>query len=58
MSFPTQRQALIRVFLERNNRINLSAIRTAEGVYIKHILDSLELTKVLSLTAGSTLLDV
>jgi 16S rRNA G527 N7-methylase RsmG len=41
-----KRQQLIEVFLETNTKINLSAIRTPEGVYQKHILDSLEITKV------------
>ena len=40
-------QRLIAVFLEKNKQINLSAIRTPDGVYKKHILDSLELIKVL-----------
>ncbi|MBP7007913.1 class I SAM-dependent methyltransferase [Patescibacteria group bacterium] len=40
------RQPLITLFLEYNSRINLSAIRDSEGVYSKHILDSLEVTKI------------
>ena len=52
------RTSLITKFLERNDRLNLSAIRTADGVMTKHILDSIELTKVIPLINGKTLLDV
>lgn len=52
------RKNLIETFLDYNSKINLSAIRDANGVYHKHILDSLELTKVLSLESGKTLADV
>jgi 16S rRNA G527 N7-methylase RsmG len=52
------RQKLIETFLDYNSKINLSAIRDADGVYHKHILDSLELTTVLSLESGKTLADV
>lgn len=48
----------ITVFLEKNSQINLSAIRTPEWVYKKHILDSLELGNVFSLQSHKTLLDV
>lgn len=54
----SERLPLIRTFLDWNSRINLSAIRTPEWVYIKHVLDSLELTKLLTLHTGSSLLDV
>lgn len=40
---PAQRQPLIDCFLERNSKINLSAIRKPHAVYTQHILDSLEL---------------
>ena len=53
-----ERQQFIDLFLEINSQINLSAIRDAEGVYTKHILDSLELTKVLNLSDYTTLCDV
>lgn len=36
---------LINVFTERNSKINLSAIRTENAVYQKHILDALEINK-------------
>ena len=38
---------LIKVFLEKNKQINLSAIRDEEWVMIKHIQDSLELEKLI-----------
>ena len=38
---------LIKLFLDKNKQINLSAIRDEEGVKIKHIQDSLEGNKVL-----------
>lgn len=49
---------LIEVFLAKNGQINLSAIRDAEGVYVKHILDSLELMKIFSFTAGQVACDL
>lgn len=39
---PEQRQNLVDIFLEKNSQINLSAIRDADWVYTKHILDGLE----------------
>lgn len=53
-----QRQDLIDIFLDMNAQLNLSAIRDAEGVYVKHILDSLELTKIVDLTQCKSLCDV
>jgi 16S rRNA G527 N7-methylase RsmG len=41
-----KRQQLIDVFLETNTKINLSAIRDVEGVFQKHILDSLEIAEM------------
>lgn len=38
---------LIRLFLEKNKQINLSAIRDEEWVMVKHIQDSLELEKLI-----------
>lgn len=52
------RKPFIDLFLHINSQINLSAIRDADGVYVKHILDSLELTKVIDLTQSKTLCDV
>lgn len=53
-----ERQPLIDLFLQINSQINLSAIRDPEGVYHKHILDSLELTKIINLSDYDTLCDV
>lgn len=53
-----ERQSLIDTFLTMNSQLNLSAIRDAEGVYVKHILDSLELTKILDLTQYRSVCDV
>ena len=53
-----ERKPLIELFLHINSQINLSAIRDAEWVYTKHILDSLELNKLDILTPWKTLLDV
>ena len=49
---------LIDVFLEKNSQINLSAIRDAEGVYVKHVLDSLELLKIFSFSSGQVVCDL
>jgi 16S rRNA (guanine527-N7)-methyltransferase len=53
-----KRQALVDTFLEMNTKINLSAIRTPEWVYQKHIQDSLEITKVFDFSDGGSCLDV
>ncbi len=49
-SIPPQRDRLIELFVERNEKINLSAIRTPIDIYNKHILDSLELNKVIDIS--------
>lgn len=49
---------LVKIFLEKNSQINLSAIRDEEGVRVKHIQDSLELDKVLPLRKGQQVCDV
>ena len=53
-----ERKQLIDLFLDINSQINLSSIRDADGVYTKHILDSLELTKILKLSEYKSLCDV
>lgn len=53
-----QRNHLIETFLDYNSQINLSAIRDVDGVYHKHILDSLELTKKFPLQSGKYLADI
>jgi len=40
---------LIKIFLEKNKQINLSAIRDADGIFLKHIKDALELEKILKI---------
>ena len=45
LTVPDHRKPLVDTFLETNSQINLSAIRDAEGVYVKHILDSLQVTE-------------
>jgi len=49
-SIPPQRDRLIELFMERNEKINLSAIRTPIDIYNKHILDSLELNKIIDIS--------
>ncbi len=53
-----KREKLIKVFLEKNNQINLSAIRDEEGVYNKHILDALEVHKVFDFEEWMQVCDV
>ncbi len=45
------RQQFIDVFLDKNQQLNLSAIRDDEGVFVKHVCDALELQKVFPLKA-------
>ncbi len=52
------RQPLIDLFLDRNSKINLSAIRDTDGVWEKHILDSLELAQVIEIEDGLDALDL
>lgn len=49
---------LITVFLEKNAQINLSAIRDVDGVYKKHILDSLETMNAFEFLPGMHVADV
>jgi 16S rRNA (guanine527-N7)-methyltransferase len=51
-------QKLIDVFLAKNSELNLSAIRDVDGVFVKHIQDSLELLKVIQIPDGSLVVDV
>lgn len=52
------RDGLVRVFLEKNKQINLSAIRDANWVMIKHIQDSLELEKLIKWREWMSIADV
>ena len=54
----SQRKPLIDQFIAINSHTNLSAIRDPEGIWIKHVQDSLEINKVLLLKPGLTLCDV
>jgi 16S rRNA (guanine527-N7)-methyltransferase len=47
-----------RELVEANKTINLTAITDAEGVRVRHILDSLTVVKAAPLTAGTRLIDV
>ena len=58
MIMDKKRVKLIKVFLEKNSQINLSAIRDDEWVYIKHILDALEVQKVFELKEWMEVCDV
>ncbi|PID34686.1 MAG: 16S rRNA (guanine(527)-N(7))-methyltransferase RsmG [candidate division SR1 bacterium] len=51
-------EQLAQIFQEKNQQINLSAIRDLEGIKIKHIQDSLELNKILKLPAGKKFCDI
>ena len=53
-----KRKALIDEFIVMNSRTNLSAIRDPEGIWVKHIQDSLEINKALVFKPESTLCDV
>lgn len=52
------RQPLIDLFLDYNTRINLSAIRDQEGVYYKHIMDALEVVKIVDFSWIRTIADI
>lgn len=54
----SQRKEFIDIFLEKNKEINLSAIRDVDWVYIKHVLDSLELNKIFPLVDWMNVIDV
>jgi 16S rRNA (guanine527-N7)-methyltransferase len=51
-------QQLIDVFLAKNGELNLSAIRDADGVFVKHIQDSLELLKIIQIPDDVLVVDV
>ncbi len=53
-----ERKELIDEFIAINSQINLSAIRDPEGIWVKHIQDSLEINKALKLMPRTTLCDV
>lgn len=41
---------LLEIFIEKNSHINLSAIRDAESIILKHFVDSLMLTRFTTLS--------
>lgn len=53
-----ERDQLIELFLEKNAQINLSALKSHEDVYIKHILDSVSLLDYMLIPDGSKLIDI
>ena len=52
------RKDLVKVFLEKNKQINLSAIRDENWVMLKHIKDSLELEKIIEWNEWMKVADV
>lgn len=52
------REKLTQIFLEKNQQLNLSAIRDPEGVRIKHIQDSLMLLETKIIQPGMLVIDV
>lgn len=51
-------QSFIDVFLAKNAQLNLSAIRDAEGVFVKHICDALEWVNAFPFPEGVSVIDV
>ena len=49
---------LIKIFIEKNNQLNLSAIRDVEWIKIKHINDSIELNKIFQIENWKTVCDI
>ncbi len=52
------RDELIKVFVEKNKQINLSAIRQDDQIMVKHIQDSLEANMVFRFVPGSSVCDI
>lgn len=48
----------IDIFLAKNQELNLSAIRDADGIYTKHILDAIEIKKIFQFPDGARVIDV
>jgi 16S rRNA G527 N7-methylase RsmG len=46
MHIPPERQRFIDIFIAKNAQLNLSAIRSPEDIFLKHIYDSLELQRL------------
>ena len=52
------RELLINTFIEKNQKLNLSAIRDKEGIRLKHIQDSLQLLETWLFTDDKFVIDV
>lgn len=52
------RNKLIEIFVEKNNQINLSAIRDPDDILVKHINDSIELNKILKIKNEKIICDI
>lgn len=52
------REKFVDVFVAKNTQLNLSAIRDADGVFLKHVQDALELNEIWSFTKGENVIDV
>ena len=51
-------ESLISIFLEKNNQLNLGAIRDHDWVMTKHVLDSIELNSFFELEKWKTVCDI
>lgn len=54
----TQLTKLVELFLDWNGKLNLSAIRDEEGVRVKHVIDSLYISKFLDFSQFKNCLDM
>lgn len=52
------RGKLIEVFRKKNAQLNLSAIRDPEGIFVKHIQDSLEVYEIIKFPPQSKVADI
>ncbi len=53
-----ERERFVEVFLAKNKELNLSAIRDADGVFVKHVKDALELNKIRTFESWQEVIDV
>lgn len=52
------RERFVDVFVAKNSELNLSAIRDADGVFVKHVQDALELNQIRKFEEGQQIIDV
>jgi len=52
------RKQFIDVFVAKNQQLNLSAIRDADGVFVKHVSDAIELNTIWKFEDGQEVIDV